>query len=97
MSDTFQIEVVYCPPNQPCLIRQMRVDKHCNAGQAIEQSALLAEARLQPDLDIQIGIFGRQCTSDTPLKNLDRVEIYRPLLLSPTEARRLRAQTLAEK
>ncbi len=69
----------------------------CTASQAIDQSTLLTEAGLQLDEDILIGIYGKQCPSDTPLHDQDRVEIYRPLLLSPTEARRLRAQTLAEK
>lgn len=77
--------------------QKMQVQAGCTAGRAIEQSSLLTEAGLKLDKDSLIGVYGKQCPSDTPLQNLDRVEIYRALLLSPTEARRLRAKTLAEK
>ena len=60
-------------------------------------SHLLPQTSLHNKDDIQIGIYGKKCSPDTRLKHLDRVEIYRPLLLTPTEARRLRAQTLNEK
>jgi putative ubiquitin-RnfH superfamily antitoxin RatB of RatAB toxin-antitoxin module len=38
----------------------------------------------------QVGIWGRICSTDTLLRDGDRVEIYRPLLIDPKEARRLR-------
>ena len=43
-----------------------------------------------------IGIWGRACAPDTVLGDGDRVEIYRPLLRDPNEARRLRARQLRE-
>ena len=39
----------------------------------------------------KFGIFGRVVGPDTPLADGDRVEVYRPLLLDPKEARRRRA------
>ena len=97
MCETLQIELIYCPTDRSCVTRQIQVQNGSTAGQAIEQSALLSKIGLTLDQDVQIGIYGKQCQLDTPLNNLDRIEIDRPLLLSPTEARRLRAQTLAEK
>ncbi len=41
-----------------------------------------------------IGIWGRACAPDTVLAEGDRIEIYRPLAMDPTEARRLRARNL---
>lgn len=41
---------------------------------------------------LQAGIFGRRVSMATPVAEGDRVEIYRPLTLSPTAARRRRAQ-----
>ncbi len=38
-----------------------------------------------------LGVWGRACTPATPLKEGDRVEVYRPLALDPKEARRQRA------
>jgi putative ubiquitin-RnfH superfamily antitoxin RatB of RatAB toxin-antitoxin module len=38
------------------------------------------------------GIFGKRAGPDHPLRDGDRVEIYRPLLIDPKEARRRRAR-----
>lgn len=49
------------------------------AGEALLASPLLGRF---PDLDPtrhKIGIFGKSCRPDTPLKEGDRVEIYLPL------------------
>lgn len=39
---------------------------------------------------MDLGIWGRMVQADTPLKHLDRVEIYRPLKVDPKVARRER-------
>lgn len=38
----------------------------------------------------KLGIWGRVQPADAPLRERDRVEIYRPLQVDPKEARRLR-------
>jgi len=38
------------------------------------------------------GIFGKTVEPDSPLREGDRVELYRPLALDPKEARRRRAR-----
>jgi uncharacterized protein len=38
-----------------------------------------------------VGIFGRHVRRDQPLKDGDRIEIYRPLAVEPKLARRKRA------
>ena len=46
-----------------------------------------------PGIDLarqSVGVWGRVCALDTPLKQGDRVEIYRPLQVDPKEARRRR-------
>ena len=40
----------------------------------------------------QVGIFGKRVAMDTRLADGDRVEIYRPLVIDPKEARRRRAR-----
>jgi putative ubiquitin-RnfH superfamily antitoxin RatB of RatAB toxin-antitoxin module len=39
----------------------------------------------------KVGVFGKMKSMDAPLKHGDRVEIYRPLIADPMEARRRRA------
>ena len=38
-----------------------------------------------------VGIFGKQTTLEHSLKNKDRIEIYRPLIIDPKELRRKKA------
>lgn len=42
--------------------------------------------------DIELGVFNRVQTPETLLRSGDRVEIYRPLVVDPKEARRVRAE-----
>ncbi|ARN21125.1 RnfH family protein [Piscinibacter gummiphilus] len=58
------------------------------AGQALAASGLLVEF---PELaQAPMGVWGRACTAETVLRDLDRVELYRGLTVDPKEARRLR-------
>ncbi|MCG7900375.1 MAG: RnfH family protein [Candidatus Thiodiazotropha lotti] len=59
--------------------------------QAIEQSGIL---QLFPEIDLKVnktGIFGKAAKLDAILNEGDRVEIYRPLIADPKEARKKRA------
>jgi putative ubiquitin-RnfH superfamily antitoxin RatB of RatAB toxin-antitoxin module len=98
MTRNFTVEVVYClAEEQSCVVLQ--VAEGCSAGEAIDRSNLpdQFELQLEGEDPMHIGIFSNKCSLDTILKPGDRIEIYRPLILSPTEARRLRASALAEK
>ncbi|MEO7851013.1 MAG: RnfH family protein [Rubrivivax sp.] len=60
-------------------------------GGATLRDALQAGALLSPEGDAGVvGIWGKVKPLDTPLRDLDRVEIYRALQVDPKEARRLR-------
>lgn len=39
----------------------------------------------------QFGIFGIKVNQDHPLKEGDRIEVYRPLIIDPKQARQIRA------
>ncbi|MET0070426.1 MAG: RnfH family protein [Candidatus Thiodiazotropha sp.] len=61
------------------------------AKQAIEASGILERF---PEIDLKtnkIGIFGKATKLDALLSEGDRVEIYRPLIADPKEARKKRA------
>jgi putative ubiquitin-RnfH superfamily antitoxin RatB of RatAB toxin-antitoxin module len=60
-------------------------------SQVIEQSGIVDRF---PEIDLgenKVGIFGKAAKLDTPLTDGDRVEIYRPLIADPKEARKKRA------
>lgn len=84
------IEVVYGLPDRQALYR-LQVADGTTARQAVLQSPVLKDF---PDADIHapIGIFGKMVKDDTVLQEFDRVELYRPLLADPKEARRKRVQ-----
>lgn len=79
------VEVVY---KQTLLTLELAAP--CTAQAAIEQSGILT---LHPEINLAeqaIGIFGSKITLNTQIKDGDRIEIYRPLLIDPKKARKLR-------
>ena len=61
------------------------------AKEAVSRSGL---ARRFPELDGSqpLGVYGKRVTEDYVLQEGDRLEILRPLMVDPKEARRLRAK-----
>jgi uncharacterized protein len=85
------VEVAYALPNQQLII-PVQVAPEANAEAAIRKSGILNKF---PEIDLavnQIGIFSKLSKLDAPLRNLDRIEIYRPLIADPKEARKQRAE-----
>lgn len=85
-----EIEVAYAKPDQQVIVA-LKMSEGATVEQAISASGLLERF---PEIDrtaIKAGIFGSVCELDQMLKQGDRVEIYRPLLRDPKEARRQRA------
>lgn len=85
------VEVAYALPNQQWLVR-IAVPANCTVTEAITRSGL--DARVPGGLppDAKLGVWNRITSGEEPLKEGDRVEIYRPLLADPKEARRNRAR-----
>ncbi len=85
------IEVVYALPQRQVL-KRLRVGPQTTAEQAVELSGIRS---LFPEIDHsnnKLGIFGKVVNRNTVLRDLDRVEIYRPLINDPKESRRRRAE-----
>ena len=85
-----EIEVAYAKPEQQ-VIMALQVPEGTTAKQAIDASGLLDRFPEITCSEIKTGIFGSACALDQLLKQGDRIEIYRPLLHDPKEARRQRA------
>jgi len=85
-----EVEVVYAKPEQQVLVA-LKMPETATVEQAIKESGMLARF---PEIDLnacKVGIFAKICALDQVLKQGDRVEIYRPLLHDPKDARRQRA------
>lgn len=88
----FQIEVTYALPHIQVL-KKLTVPADCTVEQAIILSGILDQFT---DIDLttnKLGIFGKLTQRDTRLHPHDRIEIYRPLIIDPKDARRIRAKT----
>ena len=85
----FEVEVVYALPAAQTLVR-LRVSAGATVEQALAQSGLLARYPALDPATARVGVFGKIVALDTLLRAGDRVEIYRPLLIEPKEARRRR-------
>ena len=84
------VEVAYATPETQRLYA-CELSVPCTVKQAIEACEVLLDFPLIDLSQQAVGIWGTKCDLDAPLQDGDRVEIYRPLAMSPTEARRLRA------
>lgn len=86
-----RVEVAYALSERQVLLA-LEVEEGSTVRQAIERSSIVLQF---PDIDLargRVGVFGKIVPLDTPLQDGDRVEIYRPLIADPKQARRERAQ-----
>jgi len=83
------IEVAYSPRAGEVDCVSLRLPAGATLADALHASGLLARHGLDAQA-VRPGIWGKVAGSRTLLRDRDRVEIYRPLLVDPKEARRLR-------
>lgn len=88
---TIAVEVVYCPAPRQLDLTPLRLAAGSTVADAVQASGVLQRHGL-PATDLSLGVWGRACPSEQVLRERDRVEVYRPLLVDPKEARRQRYQ-----
>lgn len=59
-------------------------------------ASFLAAQVMREHSDVAVGIWNHVRAYDTPLQDGDRVELYKPLLADPKEARRARVERSRE-
>lgn len=100
MSDIemINVEVAYALPHRQKIIALL-VEPETTAVEAVRRSGIV---KVFPEIDIEtakMGLFGQSLgtkglkpAAEYHLKAGDRIEIYRPLVADPKEARRRRAE-----
>lgn len=84
-----RVEVAYCPQPGRSDVVPLRLPPGAQVQDALLASGLLLRHGL--DLQVlQVGVWCKRCELSTTLRDRDRVEIYRPLIVDPKEARRQR-------
>ncbi|MGB5492235.1 MAG: RnfH family protein [Woeseiaceae bacterium] len=87
MADRVQVEVVFAKPEKQVLL-SVSLPEGASVADALSESGLTGRF---PEIDfahLQSGVWGHPVPRNHVLSNGDRVEIYRPMLLDPKEARR---------
>ncbi len=89
------ITLMYSPAPRVVHEHVLQLPVHTTVLQALQQSGLLAKC---PEIDLSqpeaftVCIWGRKTTPGHVLRDLDRIEICRPLTVDPKVARRERFQ-----
>ena len=85
-----QVTIAYALPDVQH-VAELDVEPGTTAAEALQlalRRQLLGDA---VQADVAMGVFGEVVPPDYALQAGDRLELYRPLLVDPKEARRLRA------
>ena len=88
--DEISVEVAFATPNKQRILATT-VAKNSTVKQVINSSGILTQF---PEIDLtkmSVGLFGKLCKLDRLIEQGERIEIYRPLLQHPMDARRNRA------
>ncbi len=86
-----RVEVVAAVPDRAWRV-DLQLDAGCTAAAALERAGLIGQV---PGLDratLTLAIYGTAVTAATVLHDGDRLELLRPLLADPKQARRRRAR-----
>jgi putative ubiquitin-RnfH superfamily antitoxin RatB of RatAB toxin-antitoxin module len=86
-----RVEVVYALPDRQSVVTVPLPESGMTALDAVERSGLLDQFPELRDQALVLGVYGAVCASDRPLRDRDRVEIYRPLKVDPRAQRKQRA------
>ncbi len=85
-----RIEVACSPATGQVLSRQLLLEPGATVREAIARSDLPMSPEVDDANPPKVGVWGQLRPLDHVLRDGDRVEIYRALLIDPKDARRVR-------
>lgn len=95
METKISVEVVYGTPVEQSLLL-IKADEGMTIEQVIELSGI-KDSFKEIDLTVnKVGIWNRTAKLTDVVQDLDRIEIYRPLIADPKEVRKRRAEKAKE-
>ncbi len=84
------VEVAFAKPDNQVVI-EVQLGKGKSVLQAINESGILQQCPEIDQAEMYVGIYGKACKLEKVVEQGDRIEIYRPLMQHPMDARRNRA------
>lgn len=88
-AELLRVEVAYCPQPGVTELVPLHLPAGATVADAVQQCGLLPRHGLALEA-VKVGVWSRVKDMQTVLRDLDRVELYRPLQVDPKEARRQR-------
>lgn len=88
-ADALKVEVAYCPRPGVADVSTVTLPPGATLADALRASGVLARHGLAEG-EVRAGVWCKARPLDTPLRDRDRVELYRGLTVDPKEARRQR-------
>jgi len=85
-----RVELVWSPGAGDVQHRWLTLEEGATLESALRGCADFMAAQHLPLEQLRLGVWGRVRPLDTPLRERDRIEVYRPLTVDPKEARRQR-------
>lgn len=85
-----RVTVVHAPAPRELWEVELLLAPGTRVHEALQRSGLMKRFAELARPGARIGIWGRACAADQLLRDRDRVEFYRPLLVDPKVARRER-------
>jgi uncharacterized protein len=84
------VEIIFVKNDKSIVHEKCTLTLGATVADALNASGVLVN---HPETQgLAVGIFSKQVTTETLLKNGDRIEIYRPLVNDPKDKRRQRAK-----
>jgi len=88
-ADPLHVEVAYCPRPGVADVVSVVLARGSTVGDALRSSGLLERHGLAIDA-VKVGVWSSVRELQSVLRDRDRVELYRALVVDPKEARRQR-------
>jgi len=91
--EQLRVEVAFALPDKQ-MVLTVDVPPGCSVSEAIERSGIYDQQPQARDLAVAVGIFGKvvKKPEQEPVRDGDRIELYRPLIIDPNQARANRAK-----
>lgn len=82
---------------QELWLKNFKIEVGTSCGQFLQNVQQIADFPIEINADLALGVFSKRVDNSYILQDGDRLEIYRPLLLTPAQARQLRAEVQVKK
>lgn len=82
---------ICCATSDEITLLDLHVERGTTIADILSEPSILANFPVLQQSDCKLGIFGKLKSPETILQDQDRLEIYRPLIFDPMQARRRRA------